>query len=195
MAASATVAVARLGGRAHRGRAGDDALREADRWRIGCRRGRRQQGWRIPGCTSPSVAILVADDGERLVCAFNDAKLVPDCASLPLDRIGSFDAVLADVRWPQGAATVCAAPARRPARVLDGDVGPREVLIDLAERATHALFPGMARSCWHSERGSQSMEGRVFPTRRPRSNVRGVGRRSASTAPKSRYYVNMYTNQ
>ena len=31
-----------------------------------------------PGCVSPSAAILVDDDGERLVCAYNDPELDPD---------------------------------------------------------------------------------------------------------------------
>jgi sulfofructose kinase len=49
--------------------------------------------------------------------------------------------VLADVRWPEGAAKVLDA-ARDAGRfaVFDGDVGPPEALLDLAGRASHALF-------------------------------------------------------
>jgi hypothetical protein len=41
-------------------------------------------------------------------------------------------AVLADVRWPEGAAAVFAAAARHGVMtVFDGDVGPRDALLDL----------------------------------------------------------------
>jgi sulfofructose kinase len=50
-------------------------------------------------------------------------------------------AVLADVRWPPGAAAVLdAATAARIPAVFDGDIGPRDALLDLARRATHAIF-------------------------------------------------------
>jgi sulfofructose kinase len=148
MAANASVAAARLGGEVHYwGRVGDDALGErilaqlaAEGVDVGAVR-------RISGCASPSAAILVAPDGERLVCAWNDPRLDRDPAWLPLGRVPAFDAVLADVRWPEGAAAVLAAAraAGRPA-VLDGDVGPPDALRDLAARATHAVFsePGLA---------------------------------------------------
>jgi sulfofructose kinase len=66
---------------------------------------------------------------------------------LPLDRVAGFDAVLADVRWPAGAAAVLDT-ARHAGKfaVFDGDVGPVDALHDLARRATHAAFsePGLA---------------------------------------------------
>ena len=107
MAANASVAVARLGGQAHYwGRVGDDALGTrildqlaAEGVDVGSVR-------RIPGCVSPSAAILVDDRGERLVCAYNDPKLDADPSWLPLARIADFEAVLGDVRWPQGTAAV-----------------------------------------------------------------------------------------
>ena len=96
---------------------------------------------RVPGCASPSAAILIADDGERLLCTYNDPRLGPDPSWLPLDRVASFDAVLTDVRWPEGAAAVLDA-ARRAGKlaVFDGDVGPVDALLDLARRATHVAF-------------------------------------------------------
>ena len=132
MTASASVAVARFRRARPLGSGWRRRSRKAGRSTIGCQRFRCRQGRRIPDARRAPPRSSLSDDGERPVCAFNDPKLVPDAASLPLDRIGAFDTVLADVRWPQGAATVRTAPPRRPARVLDGDVGPREVLIDLA---------------------------------------------------------------
>ena len=138
MAANASVAVARLGGQAsYWGRLGADErgtriLRELSGEGIDVSAVRR-----VPGAASPADAILVDDGGERLVCAYLD----PDPSWLPLDRVAHFDAVLADVRWPPGAAAVfdSALAAGIPA-VFDGDVGPPDALLDLAGRATHVVF-------------------------------------------------------
>jgi sugar/nucleoside kinase (ribokinase family) len=150
MAASASVAAARLGGDAHYwGRLGDDALGErilAQLAREGVDVGTVR---RVPECASPSAAILIADDGERLLCTYNDPRLGADPSWLPLERIPLFDAVMADVRWPEGAAAVLDAAARAgKVALLDGDVGPVDALLDLARRATHIAFsePGLARA-------------------------------------------------
>jgi sulfofructose kinase len=147
MAANASVAIARLGGRAaYWGRLGDDALGTRILRQLAAEGVDVSHTRRIAGCVSPSAAILVATDGERLVCAFNDPRLDRDPAWLPLGRVATYSAVLADVRWPEGAAAVldAARATGRPA-VLDGDVGPPDVLVDLAARATHAIFsaPGL----------------------------------------------------
>lgn len=150
MAASASVAVARLGGQSHYwGRVGDDELGARILRELAAEGVDVSAVRRVPGCVSPSAAILVADDGERLVCAYNDPSLDPDSSWLPLGQVARFDAVMADVRWPAGAAAVLDA-ARVAGRiaVFDGDVGPPEALLDLAGRATHAAFsePGLARA-------------------------------------------------
>lgn len=157
MAANASVAVARLGANvAYWGRVGDDQL--GDRILAALKvEGVDVSGVRrIPGCVSPSAAILVDDRGERLVCAYNDPRLDADPAWLPRERVPEFSAVRADVRGPAGAAVVldAARDAGRPA-VLDGDVGPEAALLDLARRATHAAFsePGLARATGVSDPG------------------------------------------
>ena len=150
MAANASVAVARLGGEvSYWGRLGADVLgdrivAELHGEGVDINRVRR-----IAGCVSPSTAILVADDGERLVCAYNDPNLDADASWLPLAEVSRFDAVLVDVRRPDGAAVVLdAAVGSGIPAVLDGDVGPRDVLLDLAARATHVIFsaPGLAEA-------------------------------------------------
>lgn len=142
MAANASVAVARLGGEAHYwGRVGADALGDrilaelaVDGVDVGGVR-------RIAGCLSPSAAILVDDHGERLVCAYNDPALDADPSWLPVDALAQCQAVLADVRWPEGASAAFAAAARYGIlTVFDGDVGPRAALLDLARRATYVVF-------------------------------------------------------
>ena len=68
---------------------------------------------RIAGCVSPSAAILVDDHGERLVCAYNDPALDADAVvAAARSRRRRCQAVLADVRWPEGAAAVSTAAAR-----------------------------------------------------------------------------------
>ena len=174
MAANASVAVARLGGQAsYWGRVGTDALGTRILDQLSAEGVDVAAVRRIAGCVSPSAAILVADDGERLVCAYNDPKLDPDASWLPLDQVPTFDAVLADVRWPAGAAAVldAARAAQKPA-VFDGDIGPRDALLDLARRASHVVFsePGLAHVAGTSAPGdglawiAQSVRGIVGVT-------------------------------
>jgi len=147
MAANASVAVARLGGYVeYWGRLGADALGDRILAELTAEGVGVEGVRRIVDCTSPSAAILVAPDGERLICAYNDPALDRDANWLPIGRVASFAAVLADVRWPEGATAIlrAARAAQRPA-VLDGDVGPSDVLVTLARQATHAIFsePGL----------------------------------------------------
>ncbi|MEP7180799.1 MAG: PfkB family carbohydrate kinase [Betaproteobacteria bacterium] len=158
MAASASVAVARLGGDAHYwGRLGDDALGDRILAQLAAEGVDVGGVRRVRGCVSPSAAILVADDGERLVCAFNDPALDADPSWLPLDRVTTAAAVMADVRWPAGAAILLdAARAAGIPALFDGDVGPPDSLVDLARRATHAAFsePGLAHAAGIAEAGA-----------------------------------------
>ena len=117
---------------------------------------------RLPGCTSPSAAILIADDGERLVCAYNDPALDRDPSWLPLEQVAAtFAAVLADVRWPEGAAAVLDA-----ARALPGVRGPRR----RRRAARRAARPGPAG------------DARRLLGTRPRLARRDRGRRAACLA-------------
>lgn len=148
MAANASVAVARLGGAAHYwGRVGDDELGRRILAQLAGEAVDTTGVRRVPDCVSPSAAVLVADDGERLICAYNDPRLDQDASWLPLERVRHFAAVLADVRWPAGAAAVLdAARAAGVPAILDGDIGVPEAVRDLARRATHVAFsePGLA---------------------------------------------------
>ena len=107
MAANAAVAISRLGGRAsYWGRVADDALGQrilADLAQEGVdvSAARKQ-----PGVRSAPTAILVGDDGERLICSFPNPALDRDPAWLPLNQVPAFAAVLTDVRWPEGAGRV-----------------------------------------------------------------------------------------
>jgi sulfofructose kinase len=103
------------------------------------------------------------------VCAYNDPALDRDARWLPLPEVAGFDAVLVDVRWPEGARSVMAA-AREAKRivVLDADVGPAETLSDLAPRATHVAYsrPGLEIASGVADAGAGlrrvARPGRVF---------------------------------
>ena len=142
MAANASFAAKRLGADVeYWGRVGDDAvgdriLSELAAAGIGTATVRR-----VSGCKSPTAAILIADDGERLICIYNDPALDSDASWLPLAAVPGFDVVLTDVRWPQGAAAVLdSARSARVPTVLDADVGPAEVLRELCARSDYAIF-------------------------------------------------------
>jgi sulfofructose kinase len=148
MAANAAVAVARLGGNAvYWGRVADDPMGARILADLAAEGVDVSGARRVPGCRSPVTSILVTDAGERLICSYTDATLDPDPGWMPVDTVDSFDAILTDVRWPQGAARLldAARTAGRPA-LLDADVAPVPVLTDLSMRATYALFsePGLA---------------------------------------------------
>lgn len=140
MAASAAVAIARLGGRAELWtRLGDDAVGDAivdelERYGVGtagCAR--------LAGCSSSISAVLVDAEGERLIVNHVDAALDDDPAWLPLLEVADAGAVLADTRWTTGALALFEAAGEHgiPA-VLDADSAPEDPR--LVDRATHAVF-------------------------------------------------------
>jgi len=142
MAANASVAAQRLGARvAYCGRVGDDdagtrILEQLMSEGVDVSRVRR-----VDRSTSPVATILVDNAGERLVCIYNDPALDDDPSWLVLDDIGSFDAVLADVRWPAGALRgFAAARAAGVPTILDGDVGDAQALRRLCAECDYAIF-------------------------------------------------------
>lgn len=123
-AASAAVAVARLGGKASlASRVGDDEtgssiIRNLEHEGVDCQHVRR-----FCGVTSSTSAVLVDKDGERMIVNYrpDDLPTQPDwiSARFPDDT----DAVLADVRWPEGAAIALEiARERGIPGVLDADL-------------------------------------------------------------------------
>ncbi|WP_415010520.1 PfkB family carbohydrate kinase [Amaricoccus sp.] len=142
MATSAATAIARLGGQARLiARIGDDQrgtlfLREIGAAGVDCAMVRR-----VADAPTPLCSVLIDAEGERLVVPYYSPALGSDPGWIPLDAVAAADAVLCDVRWPEGAAVVLdAARAAGRLAVLDADVGPPEVILDLAERASHAVF-------------------------------------------------------
>ncbi|MFO1142704.1 MAG: PfkB family carbohydrate kinase [Amaricoccus sp.] len=142
MATSAATAVARLGGRAVLfSRVGADAagerfVAEIEAAGVDCRHVRR-----VTGARTPVATVLLDGEGERLIVPWYDPALGSDPGWLPIDEVARADAVLTDVRWPEGAAAVLdAARAVGIPAVLDADVGPSDLVTGLAARASHAVF-------------------------------------------------------
>ncbi len=140
-AASAAVAIARLGGRALlAARLGEDPLATLIEAEL------REEGVdprylrRYPGFASSVSAVLVDPRGERLIVNYLDAALPSEADWLPDPLAAGARVVLADTRWPEGAqaALTRACAAGLPA-VLDAD---RPIPADgaLLRTASHVAF-------------------------------------------------------
>ena len=158
MAANAAVAVARLGGEAHFwGPAGEDSVADVMSAQLQASgvdvRGLR----RYAGLHSSTSAILIDARGERLIVSYRGTALEAAADWLPLDQIGAAGALLADVRWPQGAIAALRA-ARRAGipSVIDADTAEPATLQALAGEAEYAVFSEPGLACFA---GSGDIEG------------------------------------
>jgi sulfofructose kinase len=140
-AATAAVAVARLGGRALlAARVGADAaadmiVAELRNHGVDCGHVRR-----FAGCSSSVSAVIVDADGERMIVNNLDPSLPADAAWLPSPATAGAQAVLADTRWPEGAlAALQAARSAGLPGVLDAD-RPIPADGELLRTATHVAF-------------------------------------------------------
>jgi sulfofructose kinase len=95
---------------------------------------------RVEGARSALASILVDAHGERIIVPFYDPKAQADPEKLPVADLATFDAVLADVRWP-GAAALALTAARNAGRpaILDADTAPLDVLERLLPLASHIV--------------------------------------------------------
>ncbi|ELY4127847.1 sugar kinase [Cronobacter malonaticus] len=146
-AATAAVAAARLGAQVDFiGRVGDDATGAqlfAELESLGVNTTRARQ---ITGARSSQSAILVDAAGERVIVNYPSPDLPDDASWIDDIDFGRYDAVLADVRWHEGA-TRALTLARRAGvmTLLDGDVTPQDIR-SLVALSDHAAFsaPGLA---------------------------------------------------
>jgi sulfofructose kinase len=142
MATAAAATIARLGGAVELWtRIGDDATGDAYLKDLAGERVGIDHVRRVPGGRTWISTILVDRDGERLVVPYIDPTLDTDAAWLPLDRVADAGAVLADVRWVDGARALLArARAEGVPTVLDADIAPPDLLRGLIPLADHVLF-------------------------------------------------------
>jgi sulfofructose kinase len=85
--------------------------------------------------------VIIDERGERLVVGYRGDALQTSADWLPLEQVGLAGALLADVRWPDGAlrALRAARGAGVPA-ILDGEIAPVQTLEMLAGEADHVIF-------------------------------------------------------
>lgn len=134
------VAVARLGGDAVLfGRRGGDSVGEEVEARLRAEGIDTSALRAFPGASTPVSGILIALGGERHIFPYLGDRLPDDAAWLPFDALESADAVLVDVRWEAGTATLAEAARRRDLPVvLDLDQDTSEGW-RLANLATHVI--------------------------------------------------------
>lgn len=140
-AATAAVAAARLGAQVDFiGRVGQDACGEALCAGLAAEGVSARHCRRIAGAASGQSAILVDRHGERMIVNFPGRALDADAAWLATIDFRHYDALLADVRWPEGAARAMAqARAAGIPTLLDADLTPQPIAPLLA-LADHAAF-------------------------------------------------------
>lgn len=147
MAANAAVAAARLGADcAYWGRAGDDAAgitmqREMTAYGVDI------DNFRLfAGARSAISAVIVSQDGERMIVNYRGNDIPDDPAWLPLERVAQAAAIHADIRWVEGAAAIFAA-ARSAGipTVLDGETSTEAAFAAVLPHTDHAIFsePGL----------------------------------------------------
>ncbi len=135
----AASAVASLGGRsALVGCVGDDSFGSFVRATLATRGVDDALVQSLSGLGTARSAVLIVPDGDRTIINHREEGLFAADVALP-EPFG-FDAVLADTRWPSGAASMlrAARAAGKPA-VLDGEAPVRLAAEALAE-ATHVVF-------------------------------------------------------
>jgi sulfofructose kinase len=153
MAANASVAVARLGGESHFwGPAGEDSVADVMRAQLQAEGVDVSGLRRYAGLYSSTSAILIDARGERLIVSYRGTALEAPADWLPLDSVATAGALLADVRWPQGA--VAALRAARKAgipSVVDADTAEFATLQTLAGEAEYAVFSEHGLACFAGE--------------------------------------------
>lgn len=150
MAANAAAAIAHLGGEAaFWGPTGDDVVAAAIREQLVADGVDASNLRAFPGCTSSHSAVIVDARGERLVIGYRGSALQAPAEWLPVGQITRAGAVLADVRWPAGAALALrtAREANKPA-ILDAEIADAEILRSLAGMADHVLFSERGLHGW-----------------------------------------------
>ncbi|POT54906.1 ribokinase [Citrobacter amalonaticus] len=147
-AATAAVAIARLGIAVDFiGRVGDDScgntlLKELQDWGVNtefCRQ--------YPNARSSQSAILVDQQGERIIVNYPSPDLDTDAQWLESIDFTRYDIVLADVRWHEGTLkSFTLARAAGVMTLLDADMTPQDIT-PLVALADHAVFskPGLKR--------------------------------------------------
>lgn len=147
-AATAAVAVAKLGhpvdfiGRVGQDGVADTMLTELASYGVGI-----DKAVHINGASSAFSAVLVDDEGERMIINYQDPSLSRDPKPLESVDFSQYQTVLTDVRWPEGAKFALEQAKRYSIpSVLDADVAP-DPIDELVKLADHVAFsePGLEK--------------------------------------------------
>ena len=141
-AATAAVAVSRAGGQAvFWGSLGDDLngdiiLSELKEFGVDVKDVNR-----LNGLNSSVSSVLIDNTGERLITNYTDRNLIKKADWLPLGQLLKSDAVLADLRWQEGALkTLSKAHELGIPGVLDADLSPTVLDEEVIKNASHVIF-------------------------------------------------------
>jgi len=141
-AATAAVAINRAGGQAiFWGSLGDDLngdiiLSELEDFGVDV-----EDVKRLNDLNSSVSSVLIDNTGERLITNYTDRKLINNADWLPLSKLVKCDAVIADLRWHEGALkTLHRARELGIPGILDADLIPEVLNEEMIKNATHVLF-------------------------------------------------------
>lgn len=150
-AANAAVGVARLGGKASvAARLGNDETADAIEQGLKRENVRLDFLQRFQDCQSSTSAVLIDPHGERLVVNYRDVALPSDATWLTrmLDE-STFEALLADTRWPEGAfAGMHHARERGLPGIIDAEA-PIEGSEEALRLASHVVFSAQGLRDFH----------------------------------------------
>ena len=146
MAANAAAAIARLGGEVELwSRVGDDDNGVKIRRALMAAGVDARHVQSFDDNRSSTSVILVDDQGERMIVGARDVNMPSGTSWLPLERIDGASAVLADLRWLEGARVAFEAARKAGVpTVLDADLGGREALSELLALTDYAIFSAPA---------------------------------------------------
>lgn len=172
-AATAAVAAARLGHEVDFiGRVGCDGVADVMQTELAGYGVGVDKMIRIPGASSAFSAVIVDEEGERMIVNYQDKSLSKDASPLENVDFSTYSTILTDVRWINGA-KYALEQARKfgiPS-VLDADITP-EPIDELVKLADHVAFsePGLEKFTGESDpveglKIAQKMtSGRVYVT-------------------------------
>lgn len=147
-AATAAVAVAKLGHNVDFiGRVGQDSVADTMLTELASYGVNVDKAVKIQGASSAFSAVLVDDEGERMIINYQDKSLSRNIEPLKTIDFSQYETVLTDVRWPEGAKYALEqAKAFNIPSVLDADIAP-DPIDDLVALADHVAFsePGLAK--------------------------------------------------
>jgi sulfofructose kinase len=147
-AATAAVAVAKMGHKVDFiGRIGQDSVADTMLTELASYGVNVEKCVHIAGASSAFSAVLVDDEGERMIINYQDKTLSRDPKPLESLDFSQYETILTDVRWPEGAKYALEqAKKHNIPSVLDADIAP-DPIDDLVKLADHVAFsePGLEK--------------------------------------------------